>query len=228
NAAGFATARFDSRGHGRSGGRRAFVRSWRDYLCDLQRVREEVCTLAPEAPLFLLGHSQGGLQVLTYAADPLGAGIAGVVALSPLVAFAGSIPAWKDLLGRLMSRIWPSLTLDAGIDPELLTHVREAVEWRNADPLVGTRATARWFTEALGAQARLQEATASWSSPLLLMAAEDDRLVDSGAARAFLEALPVTDRTWKLWDGMYHELLHETVRPEVEAAIVDWLAHRAA
>ncbi len=223
NAAGFATGRFDSRGHGVSGGVRAFVPRYRDYLCDLQRVREEVRPLAPDVPLFLLGHSQGGLMVLAYALDPLGAGVDGVISLSPAVGFDADIPAWKDVMGRLMSRIWPTLALDSGIDPDTLTHVREAVEWRNNDPLVGTKATARWFTETLGAQARVQDAAKDWRLPLLAMAAGDDALVDNPATKRFVDAVPIEDKTWRLWDGMFHELLHETVQAEVEAAITDWL-----
>lgn len=223
NAAGFATGRFDSRGHGVSGGTRAFVPRYQDYLCDLQRIREEVQPLAPDVPLFLLGHSQGGLMVLAYALDPLGVGLSGVVSLSPAVGFDADIPAWKDVMGRVMSRIWPTLALDSGIDPDSLTHVREAVEWRNNDPLVGTRATARWFTETLGAQARVQGAAGEWTLPVLVMAAGEDALVDNPATQRFVDAIPVEDKTWKLWDGMYHELLHETIQAEVEATITDWL-----
>ena len=226
NAAGFATARFDCRGHGVSGGTRAFIRTYGDYLCDLQRIREEVTPLAPEVPLFILGHSQGGLMVLSYAVDPLGEGLAGVIAMSPAVRFDANTPAWKEVMGRLMSHIWPTLALDAGIDPDSLTHVRESVEWRNNDPLVGTKATARWFTETLAAQAQLQGATGTWTLPVLVMAAGDDRLVDNAAGERFVNALPVEDKTWHLWDAMYHELLHETVQAEVEAEIVEWLTAR--
>ena len=226
NAAGFATARFDCRGHGVSGGTRAYIRTYGDYLCDLERIREEVTPLAPKIPLFLLGHSQGGLMVLSYALDPLGEGVAGVIAMSPAVGFDANTPAWKETLGRLMSRIWPTLSLDAGIDPDILTHVRESVEWRNNDPLVGTKATARWFTETLAAQAQLRGATGSWSLPVLVMAAGDDRLVDNAATKRFVDALPVEDKTWRLWDAMYHELLHETVHAEVEGEIVEWLTAR--
>jgi len=228
NAAGFATGRFDSRGHGVSGGVRAYTPRYRDYLCDLQQVREEIRPLAPDVPLYLLGHSQGGLMVLAYALDPLGDGVDGVVSLSPAVGFDADIPAWKDIMGRLMSRIWPTLSLDAGIDPDKLTHVRESVEWRNNDPLIGTRATSRWFTETLSAQAGVQAATGAWTLPALIMAAGDDALVDNGASKRFFDALPVEDKTWRLWDGMYHELLHETVQAKVEAVIVEWLEAHAS
>ncbi|MFH1529569.1 MAG: lysophospholipase [Pseudomonadota bacterium] len=226
NDAGFATGRFDCRGHGVSGGVRAYTPRYRDYLRDLHLVREEIRPLAPDVPLFLLGHSQGGLMVLAYALDPLGGGIDGVVSLSPAVGFDADIPAWKDIMGRLMSRLWPTLALDSGINPDTLTHVREAVEWRNNDPLIGTKATARWFTETLGAQARVQAAAAAWALPVLVMAAGEDALVDNPATKRFFDALPVEDKTWRVWDGMYHELLHETVQTRVEAAIVDWLIAR--
>ena len=94
---------------------------------------------------------------------------------------------------------------------------------RAADPLVGTRATSRWFTETLATQARVEASTADWTLPILVMAAGEDVLVDNAVAKRFVDALPLKDKTWRLWDGMYHELLQETVQSEVEAVIVDWL-----
>ena len=223
NEAGFATGRFDCRGHGVSGGVRAFTPRYQDYLSDLQRIRDEIRPLAPDVPIYLLGHSQGGLMVLAYALDPLGSDLAGVISLSPAVGFGLKIPGWKDFLGRVMSRIWPTLSLDSGIDPNKLTHVAESVEARNNDALVGTRATSRWFTETMDAQAKVRSSHAAWTLPLLVMAAEEDILVDNEATKELFDSLTVEDKTWRLWDGMYHELLNETVRADVKSTIVDWL-----
>src|SRR5690606_5365987 len=58
--AGCAVYALDHRGHGRSTGRRAFVRSYDEFLRDLHQFRGLIGREHPGAPLVLLGHSMGG------------------------------------------------------------------------------------------------------------------------------------------------------------------------
>src|SRR5262245_21259221 len=77
----------DLRGHGRSGGRRTFVRAWTDYLDDVEAYLRHVEQAGGETPLFLVGHSMGGLVVasaLLARRERLPA-VAGAVLLSPLL-----------------------------------------------------------------------------------------------------------------------------------------------
>src|SRR5688500_3489789 len=63
---GVACHAFDFRGHGRSTGRRGFVRRWDEHLDDL-RAFLDLPALRHDSPgdppLFVLGHSHGGLVV---------------------------------------------------------------------------------------------------------------------------------------------------------------------
>ena len=63
NARGIAVAAFDLRGHGRSEGRRAWVRRFEEYLDDAELVLRTVRHEYPSTPLFLFGHSMGGAIV---------------------------------------------------------------------------------------------------------------------------------------------------------------------
>ena len=65
---GYAVYAFDLRGHGRSEGTRAFVRSFDDYLADLACFLTRVNKREPGKPIFLLGHSMGGTIVTLFAA----------------------------------------------------------------------------------------------------------------------------------------------------------------
>ncbi len=64
---GYAIWSFDHRGHGRSPGRRGFVRTWDEFREDIRLFLEMVRQQEGGLPVFLMGHSMGGLMVLEYA-----------------------------------------------------------------------------------------------------------------------------------------------------------------
>src|SRR6266850_3593261 len=65
-AQGVAVHAFDLRGHGKSTGKRVSVRSFNEYLNDLDLVLNRARESAPGKPLFLFGHSMGGAIVTSY------------------------------------------------------------------------------------------------------------------------------------------------------------------
>jgi acylglycerol lipase len=73
----------------------------------------------PGPPLFLLGHSLGGIIVLDYAIR-YPDGLQGVVAISPALGEVGISPA-KRALGRALSRVWPTFSLATGLDASALS-----------------------------------------------------------------------------------------------------------
>ncbi|MDX1439781.1 MAG: alpha/beta fold hydrolase, partial [Rubricoccaceae bacterium] len=63
---GVAIHAYDHRGHGRSDGERVFVKSFDEYVRDLDEIISSVKAKTHELPFFLLGHSLGGLIVARY------------------------------------------------------------------------------------------------------------------------------------------------------------------
>src|SRR5260370_14501545 len=64
-ACGFAVFGSDLRGHGRSGGRRAYIRRFDEYTADVvATITEARARTRDDLPLFLLGHSLRGLVAL--------------------------------------------------------------------------------------------------------------------------------------------------------------------
>mgnify|MGYP002336249402 CR=1 FL=1 len=68
-ARGFAVTALDLRGRGRSEGERFYVDSVDDYVSDLSKAIELGRSHHPNLPLFLLGHSAGGVTAVSYALD---------------------------------------------------------------------------------------------------------------------------------------------------------------
>ena len=225
-ARGYASLRIDYRGWGRAGGRPGYIERFGEYLDDIQYALEELGSgFARGLPVFLLGHSQGGLVVGLYAACRSADTIGGVVLVSPALRFALRVPPWKIASARLASFLWPTFSLSAGIDTRLLTHDPNVYRSVVTDPLYRSHATARWYTESLAAQQELRQRAASFNRPLLLLIADEDRIADPDAMEDFFRACGSDRKDRKRYPGLFHEILNELPAERARALsdLVEWL-----
>jgi len=220
---GYNVATFDYRGHGRSSGRRGHVNRYSEYIGDMDAfLRKAMADNAGDQKMYIVGHSNGGLVVANYILEQP-EGIDGVILSSPMLGFKLKIPAWKSILGRVMSRVWPTLSLPSEIPPSHLTHDSEVCEAYSQDPLVHSGATARWFTEASQAQEYVLSNADRIHLPILVMQAGDDQIVDADKAQDFVAAVGASDKELKWYDGLYHELFNELRNEEVFGHIHEWV-----
>lgn len=219
---GFAVHAFDLRGHGRSEGARGHIRSWREFREDVRAFLHVVREQEGEGrPLFLFGHSMGGLIVLDYALRYPDA-LSGVIVSGPLLAQPGVSPflLW---LSRLLSRVWPSFTIDTGLDAGALSRDPEMVRAYEEDPLVHSRASARLGTEITATIAWVMDHAPAWRLPLLVLQGEADRLVPPEGSRRFVSLVTYPDVTYREYPGGYHEPHNDVQREEVLNDLVQWL-----
>lgn len=224
--AGFACFRFDFRGHGRSAGQRGHVSRFDDYLADGEAALSALRARRTAGPIYLLGHSQGGLVATAFLLER-SAELAGAVISSPLLGFSVKVPKWKDLVGRGLSKLIPKLSMPTDLDADVLSHDSDVVTAYQEDPLVHGVASSRWYTESLAAQQRVMENAARINIPLLLLQAGDDRLVDAEQTARFAEVVGSEDNTFHLYENLYHEILNEPEGPSIIQTIVDWITTRA-
>jgi len=223
---GIAMSIHDTRGHGLTPGQRGHVASWNALRDDLAL---EVAALRREqlgVPLFLLGNSLGGLVVLDYVRRRP-AGIAGVVTLSPAVGDVG-VPAWVLSLGRVLSRVWPTFSLDSRLDRRNLTRDAERLRRFNDDPLYHTLGSARLSTEFAATLAALIADAGAIRAPLLILHGAADRIALPEASRALFAKIGSPDKERKEYEGAVHNLLHDTNREEVIADVARWIEGRLA
>ena len=225
NAAGLDALGVDLRGHGHSAGTRVYVERFEDYLDDVDTAIAEARRRRPGVPVFVIGHSMGGLVILHHALAR-GANVAGYVASAPGLRNAVVVPGWKDALGRVMARVWPKLAIPTGIGPELLSRDPAVVAAYAADPLVTKTATARWYTSFVGAQAAALARAGELRRPLLMLLGEADRLVDPSGGKDFFAAAGVADKTLKTYPGLFHEVFNEPEQGTVLGDVVDWIGQR--
>ncbi|HSK19893.1 MAG TPA: lysophospholipase [Longimicrobiales bacterium] len=223
---GMSTFAMDLRGHGLSDGRRGHVPSFDVFLQELDRFRREVEGLADlHVPMFLLGHSLGGLIAVRYQ-EEYNTRFEGAIIISPWLATAMSVPRWKANAAQALSKLLPALPFSAGIRPEHVSRDPDIVEAYRADPLVHDRVTPRFFTEVSAAMGLALQRSDRIQEPLLFMAAGDDRLVDTERSLRFARSLTAPDLTVKVYPGHYHELLNELDRASIHREIRDWIAAR--
>lgn len=218
---GFAVHGFDLRGFGRSSGRRGHVDDWSEYRGDVGAFLAEVRKHEPGAAVFLFGHSMGGLIVLDYGLHHP-EGLAGVIVSAPPLKPVGVAKA-RVVVARLLSRVWPTLSLDLGLDATAVSRDPEVVEAYVNDPLRQPRGTVRWGTESLAAMSRVQANVARWTLPLLMIHGEDDRLAAVDDTRAFFERVPVDDKQLHVYEGGYHEPHNDVDRERALGDVASWL-----
>jgi alpha-beta hydrolase superfamily lysophospholipase len=219
--AGIAVTCFDCRGHGRSTGRRGFVARFGDFHSDLALVAEAARKNHPSLPWALLGHSHGG----TIAADAvLSKHVTPdrLVLAAPWLGLVMKVPAWKEAMSGVMSRLWPTLALDNGIKVEDASRNPLVIDNFFKDPNIHHVAAARWYTEVLATQARIRENAAQLGVPTLLLSAGEDRVVANPPIDALAAAAPGFV-TAKRYPGLFHELFLEPEWEEVTADVTRWL-----
>jgi len=220
-AHGYAVYALDHRGHGRSQGRRAQVGRMDYVVDDLHRFAAQVRLDQPGKAFFLLGHSLGGGIALAYALkyqDEL----KGLVLSAPAVLFEGVSPLQARAL-KVLSALTPGLPVIV-LDGTAVSRDPEVVRAYDGDPFnYRGKIPVRTVAEMARSAEQIQEKLGSLRLPVLLLHGTGDRLVAASASRLIHDRASSPDKTLRLYDGLYHEVLNEPEREQVLAEVSGWL-----
>lgn len=220
---------YDLRGHGRSAGRRGHISRFSDYLDDTAVYLRTVGLEEEGRPLFLLGHSLGGLIAAAFVEERSDAGLAGLVLSAPFLRLAIPVPPMRLHAARLLSRVAPTLNIGNPLDAAALSHDQAVVAAYRVDPLNHHVATARWAAEVLDAQLAALAAAPRIAPPLLVMYGEADAVTDPAAAHQLFAAAASPDKTEHAYPGYFHEIFNESGRGGPIGDLTSWLgAHVSA
>lgn len=217
---GFAVLSFDARGNGRSEGQRAYIERWSELRSDLRIFLDLVRSETQALPRFLVGTSLGGLVALDYAAEHP-EGLAGVVAVSPPLGKL-AVPGYLLALGRILSRVWPRFSLEAGMDLSGLARDPAVAATVLGDPLFHRLGTARLATEVEDAITRMR-GMGAFPVPLLLLHGGADRMVPPDGTRGFHAGLSGGDHTYVEYPDGFHALAADTGKERVLADMTHWI-----
>jgi alpha-beta hydrolase superfamily lysophospholipase len=222
--AGYTIYSFDLRGHGRSEGKKGCMTCWDEYSNDVQLFITDVKQDCQGAPLFLWGHSLGGLIALDYA-QRSPEGLRGVIATGPLVGEIGVSPVMVTL-SKVMSRIWPSFSMDIHLDASAVSRDQAVVEAYRSDPRVHSIATARLGTEISATRSRVNQMAPQFTLPLLVMQGGDDRLTPADSTRAYFDKVASKDKRFILYPDAYHELHNDLIADQALTEMQHWMGER--
>jgi alpha-beta hydrolase superfamily lysophospholipase len=224
-ARGHAVYAYDLRGHGQSSGSRGQVRRFEEYLDDTAVFLDEVRRRQPDAPLFLLGHSMGGLVCARFAEERV-PDVRGLVLSSPFLQLAEAVPPARVVAARAMAKVWPNKDIGNSVRAEQLSHESVVVEAYVTDRLVHHVAPARWASETLAAQDAAMAAAERISLPLLVLFGTDDQVVDTAFIEALYARASSRDKSIERYEGYFHECFNETGRERVYQDLAAWLEAR--
>jgi lysophospholipase len=222
---GFAVSCFDLRGHGKSGGRRGYVTHFEDYLEDLDILRGLSVRDNPSRPLFLIGHSVGGLIACAYAASG-DRGLQGLVLSGPTLKPGASVSPLTIALARVLSALAPRLGVST-IDASSISRDKAVIDAYVSDPLVYRgKIKARLGGELIKAMEALPAKLPRIAVPVLILHGSADRLSNIEGSSMLHRAVASRDKTLRVYDGLYHEVFNEPERESVFEDLENWLTTR--
>ena len=222
-AAGLAVYALDHRGRGRSDGERFYVESVADYVTDLATCVTLAKSENPGLPVFMLGHSAGGVISCTYALE-YQKELAGLICES----FAFQVPAPDIALALLKgighvaphAHVFKLKNKDFSRDPEV-------VRFMNEDPLIDNEVQpALTVAEMVRADERLEREFPLITLPLFIMHGTDDKATKPSGSQLFYDTAGSDDKTLKLYEGYAHDLLNDVGKEAVLDDIVRWIDAR--
>ena len=169
---------------------------------------------APEGPLFLVGHSMGGL-IATAFAERHQDRLAGLALSGALLHVAPEVLALAEL------EEIPDLGLADAIssDPAVVQAYKD-------DPLVYLGPPPPGFLRAAGQIEEVRAGLSQLSLPLLVMHGSADLLVSPQALKDVVMQVSSPDLTARLWPGLWHEIFNEPRQSEVLGMLRAWISER--
>jgi len=222
---GYAVYAMDHRGHGRSDGARVYVRRFDDYLADVEVFLDRVKQREPGKPVFLFGHSMGAsiAALLAIVRPPQVRGI--VLSGLPVAIGSGVFPVLRRV-AAFFSLIVPRLRF-VRLGARYLSRDPQVVAAFEADPLVfHGRLPVRTGAEILNAAQRILAGAQSARLAMLLLHGTGDIVADAQGARQFHQRAASPDKTLRLYEDFYHEVLSDPGREWVLDDLIEWLNAR--
>ncbi|MBV8928989.1 MAG: lysophospholipase [Mycobacteriaceae bacterium] len=220
--AGLITYALDHRGHGRSGGKRVWLKRLSDYTDDFATLVGIAAADHPDLNRIVLGHSMGGGIVFAYAAEHPG-DYTGVVLSGPAVAAQLDAPPALRMIGKAVGKFFPGAPAKK-LPTDAISRDPEVVARYNADPLVYHGWLPAGISRALLQVGENQpQLAAKLKAPLLIVHGEQDKLIGVEGSRILAENAASSDVALKIYPALYHEVFNEPEQDRVLDDVVAWI-----
>ena len=220
---GVAVYAVDLRGRGQSDGERFYVEDMQDYVNDVEKLAAVIKSREPGLPVFLFGHSAGGVVSCTYTLEHQSE-LAGLICED----FAFQVPTPDFALAVLkgLSHVTPHAHV-VKLNNTLFSRDPKAVQAMNDDPLIKdeTQPTAT-MAAMVRADERLKKEFPLIKLPVFILHGADDKVTKPSGSQFFYDTAGSTDKTLKFYEGNYHDPLADLDKEKVIADIKAWIDAR--
>lgn len=217
----------DHRGHGRSSGPRGHTPDFDAYARDaasaLLRYHRYLEAHAGAADLHLVGHSMGGLIALRMLLLFPDLPVQSVSLSAPMIELAFKLPKLKEMAGKLLNAVLPSLPLPSENLGDLISRDPAVREHYKRDRLNHGFASSAFYFSYLEAKEDLWKRAAAIEQPLLLLLPLADRVIDPEPTRQFFAKISSPDKKLITYPALYHEIFNEPEKDQVFSDLKSWL-----
>ena len=227
NAAGYGAASLDLPGHGVSAGKRGHIDDFVDFHAPVLALTLDLRRQQPDTPIFILGHSMGGLIVSHMMPDHQDL-FDGILLSGAAIKSPQQPPDWQIGLTGLIAKVAPTLGL-IKLDIKGLCRDERVVEQYLQDPLVNRdKLSARFICEMFNAMQETRANASAISRPIIIMHGGDDVITDPSGSQLLFDTVSSTDKSLQIYPGFYHEIFNEPEAAKVFTDLISWLdAHGA-
>ena len=219
---GYAVYGIDHLGHGKSEGTRVYVKRFEDYTNTLEAYFDMIRCWQPDKPIFLVGHSMGGLISAVYLLDHQSE-LTGAVLSGAAVKVPNNITPAILVVGKMLSALVPRFGL-LGLEVDGICRDPAVVQAYVSDPLVHKgKTTARLAAEMLKAMQRVSAEANKITLSIIVLQGSADKLVDPAGAQMLYDTVSSADKEIRIYNGFYHEVFNEPEHDKVLRDVEIWL-----
>lgn len=225
NTNGYTVSAMDLPNHGRSEGQRGHVDSFSLFQDAALGLHARIKEAYPDIPIFLLGHSMGGLISARFLIDHQdkfkGALLSGAAIESPQTP-----PAWQVGLMKFIAKLFPKVGM-LELDGNLVSRDQKVVDAYIADPLINDKKlSAQLLVEFFKTMDEVKQGAKVINLPMLIMHGTADGLTAPSGSQWLHDSIASSDKTLTLYDGLFHEIFNEPEAHSIYAEVVGWLDQR--
>jgi len=213
---------FDHIGHGKSDGTRSYVRDYPTFIDPLLKCLELINDLQPNTPIYIVGHSMGGLIGASFLIDHQEK-VSGAILSGSLAMVPDYVSDLTIKIGEFLSKFLPKLRL-IGIDKDGLSRDPEVVKKYINDPLVYTgKSTARISSVINEGINQVAEKGSSITAPIMLLHGGKDRICDPLYTTYLHNLVSSQENQLIIYDDLFHEIYNEPEQELVFKDILNWV-----
>ncbi|MCT7658930.1 alpha/beta hydrolase [Mycobacterium deserti] len=219
---GLLTYALDLRGHGRSGGKRVYLRHISEYTGDFHTLVGIAAAEHPDLRLIVLGHSMGGGVVFAYGAEHPGDYTAMVLS-GPAVYAQDAVSSFMISVAKVVGSVLPGLPVEK-LPTDAVSRDPDVVAAYNADPMVHHGKLPAGIAKALlNVGETMPQRAAALTAPLLVVHGEKDVLIPVAGSHRLMECARSDDAHLKVYPELYHEVFNEPEKELVLDDVTSWI-----